>query len=134
MSKAYNFSNTCQIVQFKVTICRWCLYQTTTADTSISPILLRRLLADAFDNSLRSNKSPASALTHKIGKILLSSACVCLVQTPSTNCYFVIVQFDKCTLGYRLLTPTLLLGIKKLSGKIRNIKIEISGISRNIKM
>lgn len=29
-----SFSNTCQIVQCKVTICRWCLCKTNTADAN----------------------------------------------------------------------------------------------------
>ena len=62
--------STCQIAQFKVSIWSKCSCQLNTADTSISPILLRRLLADASDNLLRSNKSPASyyITSHKIEK------------------------------------------------------------------
>ena len=44
-------------------------------------------------------------LLTKLGKNLLSSACVCLTRTPSANCYLIVVQFDKCNLGYVLLTP-----------------------------
>ena len=44
-------------------------------------------------------------LLTKLGKNLLSSACVCLARTPSANCYLIVVQFDKCNLGYVLLTP-----------------------------
>ena len=39
-------------------------------------------------------------LLTKLGKNLLSSACVCLARTPSANCYLIVVQFDKCNLGY----------------------------------
>ena len=38
-------------------------------------------------------------------KIRMSKACVCLARTPSANCYLIVVQFDKCNLGYVLLTP-----------------------------
>ena len=105
VSKACIFFSTCQIAQFKATICRRCPCQPSTTDTSISPILLRCLLANVSANSLRSNSAPTFALTHKIGQNLLSSACVCLARIPSANCYLIVVQFDKCNLGYVLLTP-----------------------------
>ena len=35
-------------------------------------------------------------LLTKLGKNLLSSACVCLARTPSANCYLIVVQFRLC--------------------------------------
>ena len=105
VSKACIFFSTCQIAQFKATICRRCPCQPSTTDTSISPILLRRLLANVSANSLRSNSAPTFALTHKIGQ-KSPIVCLCLsARTPSANCYLIVVQFDKCNLGYVLLTP-----------------------------
>ena len=84
VSKACIFFSTCQIAQFKATICRRCPCQTSTTDTSISPILLRRLLANVSANSLRSNSAPTFALTHKIGQ---NSPIVCLCLSGTDTIY-----------------------------------------------
>ena len=81
-SKACIFFSTCQIAQFKATICRRCPCQPSTTDTSILPILLRRLLANVFANSLRSNSAPTFALTHKIGRNF-PIICLCLSGTDT---------------------------------------------------
>ena len=82
VSKACIFFSTCQIAQFKATICRRCPCQPSTTDTSISPILLRRLLANVSANSLRSNSAPTFALTHKIGQ-KSPIVCLCLSGTDT---------------------------------------------------
>ena len=82
VSKACIFFSTCQIAQFKATICRRCPCQPSTTDTSISPILLRRLLANVSANSLRSNSAPTFALTHKIGQ-KSPIVCLCLSSTDT---------------------------------------------------
>ena len=81
-SKACIFFSTCQIAQFKATICRRCPCQPSTTDTTISPILLRRLLANVSANSLRSNSAPTFALTHKIGQ-KSPIVCLCLSGTDT---------------------------------------------------
>ena len=101
VSKACIFFSTCQIAQFKATICRWCPCQPSTTDTSISPILLRRLLANVSANSLRSNSAPTFALTHKIGQ-KSPIVCLCLSGTDtickllSYCCAIWQVQFRLC--------------------------------------
>ena len=102
VSKACIFFSTCQIAQFKATICRRCPCQPSTTDTSISPILLRRLLANVSANSLRSNSAPTFALTHKIGQ-KSPIVCLCLSGTDtickllSYCCAIWQVQFRLCT-------------------------------------